>query len=195
MNNSYDYLDNVLTDGQSNSVNFENYLDKLMYVTAPFVFNDNFSPIEQNLFPDDTITGWPLDSYTLDIAREVDIFSDLDGIVFSRSKNEQMALLMEKFRTFYYEKLKNIKSDFPLPKLKYFEDSEGADTVQLSYTWRQGNVILYFSFDKIPTESSYGLIWDDKPRKSYESRIRNISLNKTDDIINEVCDFILRVFI
>ena len=106
-----------------------------------------------------------------------------------------MALLMEKFRTFYYEKLKNIKSDFPLPKLKYFEDSEGADTVQLSYTWRQGNVILYFSFDKIPTESSYGLIWDDKPRKSYESRIRNISLNKTDDIINEVCDFILRVFI
>ena len=45
MNNSYDYLDNVLTDGQSNSVNFENYLDKLMYVTAPFVFNDNFSPL------------------------------------------------------------------------------------------------------------------------------------------------------
>ena len=194
MGNNFINIENNTLTKQVYSGKQDDYFSQPIYSSDFLEIEDNVNiEIQENLVIP-TKLAWDLTDFSIDIAYEVDIFSELDDVVFSVQRNKQMSSLMESFKSYYYKKIKYIKTIIPIPKLKYFNDTDGADMVQLSYTWEQGNVMLYFSFEKDPKESSYGLIWDDKPRKNYESRIRNITLNKTDDIIHEVCEFIFRVF-
>ena len=86
------------------------------------------------------------------------------------------------------------ESAFVMPKLRYYEDEEGALVVQLASSWKSGNASLYFAFEKDEDESSFGMVWNDDLKKNFESRSGNIVLNNIDEIIHEVLDFIFRVY-
>ena len=143
-----------------------------------------------------TTPTWSNPVFQADRPKEsADIFSKLDDSVFSDSENAQMGRVMRKFRRMFYKRVGDYAGAFVFPKLEHFVDDSEADVVRLASVWDQGNAMLYFSFEKNEEESSYGLIWDDKVRKNYESRTGNIFLNDEDKIIHEVCNFIERAFV
>lgn len=149
----------------------------------------------QNSIRATTASAFPNASFTFNITREIDIFSDLGEGLYSDSEGRQIASLMRKFRNTFYQRVHEDQIEgIILPKLENFIDEDGANMIRLAATWDQGNMMLYFSFEKDEKDSSYGLIWNDKMRKNYESRTGNIYLNDVDEIVHEVCDFIFRVF-
>ena len=81
-----------------------------------------------------------------------------------------------------------------LPKLRYHVDEDGASVIQLASTWNKGNASLYFAFEEDENESSFGMVWNDDEKKNFESRSGNIVLNDIDNIINEILEFIFRVY-
>lgn len=133
-------------------------------------------------------------SYSGNVTYDQDIFSELPMKVFNESYNKQMAGVMKAFRTEFYERI----SDKPkkiIPKLYYhFDEEEGSESIRLASEWDEGNAMLYFSFEKDPQESSFGLIWNDSKKKNYQTRSGNIYLNKRTDIVHEAMDFVFRVY-
>ena len=82
-----------------------------------------------------------------------------------------------------------------IPKLYYhFDEEEGSESIRLASEWDEGNAMLYFSFEKDPQESSFGLIWNDSKKKNYQTRSGNLYLNKRTDIVHEAMDFVFRVY-
>ena len=133
-------------------------------------------------------------SYYGNITYDQDIFSELPMKVFNDSYNKQMAGFMKAFRTEFYKKISE-KPKKIIPKLYYhYDKEEGSESIRLSSEWNEGNAMLYFSFEKDSTESSFGLIWNDSKRKNYQTRSGNIYLNKRADIVHEAMDFVFRVY-
>lgn len=148
----------------------------------------------QNPFITTTESFWTLPSISLNISTEIDIFSDLDKDVYDEAKNKQMAIFIRKFKKAFYQMANDEQQDIVLPKLSHYIDEDKAHVIRLASTWDQGNAMLYFAFEVDEKDSSYGLIWNDKIRKNYESRSGNIFLNEHNEIIHEACDFIFRAF-
>ena len=133
-------------------------------------------------------------SYNSNISFDQDIFSSLPRKVFDTTFNEQLAEFMLSLRNEFYKNIINYPQKI-LPKFIYFYDEEeSVENIRLSSEWTDGNAMVYFSFEKEKTESSFGLIWNDTKGKNYQSRSGNIYLNSKEDIIHESIDFILRVY-
>ncbi len=134
------------------------------------------------------------DIYTMGIDSGADIFSDIPLSLFSESTGRQISSVMTKFKKEYIRYIYQKEINCVLPKLRYYEDEEGALVVQLASSWKSGNASLYFAFEKDEDESSFGMVWNDELKKSFESRSGSIVLNSIDEIIHEVLDFIFRVY-
>lgn len=133
-------------------------------------------------------------TYSENISFDQDIFTELSNIVFDEKYNKQLADYMICFRTEYFKTIINWPQK-KIPKLfYYFDKEESIDIIRLTSESSDGNAMLYFSFEKNPKDSSFGLIWNDKKKKNYQTRSGNIFLNKKIDVIHEVIDFIIRVF-
>ena len=126
------------------------------------------------------------DIYTMGIDSGADIFSDIPLSLFSKSTGRQISSVMTKFKKEYIRYIYQKEINCVLPKLRYYEDEEGALVVQLAS--------LYFAFEKDEDESSFGMVWNDELKKNFESRSGSIVLNSIDEIIHEVLDFIFRVY-
>lgn len=150
-------------------------VEKKSYLSQP-----NISPVQ--------------DIYTMGIESEVDIFSDIPLSLFSETAGRQISSVMTRFKREYIRYICQKESAFVMPKLRYYEDEEGALVVQLASSWKSGNASLYFAFEKDEDESSFGMVWNDDLKKNFESRSGNIVLNNIDEIIHEVLDFIFRVY-
>ena len=132
--------------------------------------------------------------YSDNITYDQDIFSELPLKVFDESYNKQMAIFMKAFRTEFYKRIAN-NSKKIIPKLYYhYDNEEGIESLMLASEWNEGNAMLYFSFERDPAESSFGLIWNDRQKKNYQTRSGNISLNSRTDIVQETMDFVFRVY-
>ena len=134
------------------------------------------------------------DIYTMGIDSGADIFSDIPLSLFSKSTGRQISSVMTKFKKEYIRYIYQKEINCVLPKLRYYEDEEGALVVQLASSWKSGNASLYFAFEKDEDESSFGMVWNDELKKNLESRSGSIVLNSIDEIIHEVLDFIFRVY-
>ena len=134
------------------------------------------------------------DIYTMGIDSGADIFSDIPLSLFSKSTGRQISSVMTKFKREYIRYIYQKEINCVLPKLRYYEDEEGALVVQLASSWKSGNASLYFAFEKDEDESSFGMVWNDELKKNFESRSGSIVLNSIDEIIHEVLDFIFRVY-
>ena len=134
------------------------------------------------------------DIYTMGIDSGADIFSDIPLSLFSESTGRQISSVMTKFKKEYIRYIYQKEINCVLPKLRYYEDEEGALVVQLASSWKSGNASLYFAFEKDEDESSFGMVWNDEMKKNFESRSGSIVLNSIDEIIHEVLDFIFRVY-
>lgn len=134
------------------------------------------------------------DIYTMGIDSGADIFSDIPLSLFSESTGRQISSVMKKFKKEYIRYIYQKEINCVLPKLRYYEDEEGALVVQLASSWKSGNASLYFAFEKDEDESSFGMVWNDELKKNFESRSGSIVLNSIDEIIHEVLDFIFRVY-
>lgn len=134
------------------------------------------------------------DIYTMGIDSGADIFSDIPLSLFSESTGRQISSVMKKFKKEYIRYIYQKEINYVLPKLRYYEDEEGALVVQLASSWKSGNASLYFAFEKDEDESSFGMVWNDELKKNFESRSGSIVLNSIDEIIHEVLDFIFRVY-
>lgn len=134
------------------------------------------------------------DIYTMSIESEADIFSNIPLSLFSETAGGQISSVMTKFKREYIRYISQKESALVMPKLKCYEDEEGALVVQLASSWKSGNASLYFAFEKNEDESSFGMVWNDDSKKNFESRSGNIVLNNIDEIIHEVLDFIFRVY-
>jgi hypothetical protein len=134
------------------------------------------------------------DIYTMGIDSGADIFSDIPLSLFSKSTGRQISSVMTKFKKEYIRYIYQKEINCVLPKLRYYEDEEGALVVQLASSWKSGNASLYFAFEKDEDESSFGMVWNDELKKNFESRSGSIVLNSIDEIIHEVLDFIFRVY-
>ena len=134
------------------------------------------------------------DIYTMGIDSGADIFSDIPLSLFSESTGRQISSVMTKFKKEYIRYIYQKEINCVLPKLRYYEDEEGALVVQLASSWKSGNASLYFAFEKDEDESSFGMVWNDELKKNFESRSGSIVLNSIDEIIHEVLDFIFRVY-
>ena len=134
------------------------------------------------------------DIYTMGIDSGADIFSDIPLSLFSKSTGRQISSVMTKFKKEYIRYIYQKEINCFLPKLRYYEDEEGALVVQLASSWKSGNASLYFAFEKDEDESSFGMVWNDELKKNFESRSGSIVLNSIDEIIHEVLDFIFRVY-
>ena len=132
--------------------------------------------------------------YTMDIEPELDIFSNIPVTFFSESAGRQISSVMKKFKGEYLRYICKKHSPSVIPKLRYYEDEEGAIVVQLASSWKSGNASMYFAFEKDEDESSFGIVWNDDLKKNFESRSGNIVLNNIDEIMHEVLDFIFRVY-
>lgn len=134
------------------------------------------------------------DIYTMSIESEADIFSDIPLSLFSESSGRQISSVMTKFKREYIRCICQKESTLVMPKLRCYEDEEGALVVQLASSWKSGNASLYFAFEKDEDESSFGMVWNDDLKRNFESRSGSIVLNNVDEIIHEVLDFIFRVY-
>ena len=134
------------------------------------------------------------DIYTMGIDSGADIFSDIPLSLFSESTGRQISSEMTTFKKEYIRYIYQKEINCVLPKLRYYEDEEGALVVQLASSWKSGNASLYFAFEKDEDESSFGMVWNDELKKNFESRSGSIVLNSIDEIIHEVLDFIFRVY-
>lgn len=134
------------------------------------------------------------DIYTMGIDSGADIFSDIPLSLFSESTGRQISSVMTKFKKEYIRYIYQKEINCVLPKLRYYEDEEGALVVQLASSWKSGNASLYFAFEKDEGESSFGMVWNDELKKNFESRSGSIVLNSIDEIIHEVLDFIFKVY-
>lgn len=134
------------------------------------------------------------DIYTMSIESEADIFSDIPLSLFSESSGRQISSVMTKFKREYIRCIGQKESTLVMPKLRCYEDEEGALVVQLASSWKSGNASLYFAFEKDEDESSFGMVWNDDLKRNFESRSGSIVLNNVDEIIHEVLDFIFRVY-
>lgn len=134
------------------------------------------------------------DIYTMSIESEADIFSDIPLSLFSESSGRQISSVMTKFKREYIRYICQKESTLVMPKLRCYEDEEGALVVQLASSWKSGNASLYFAFEKDEDESSFGMVWNDDLKRNFESRSGSIVLNNVDEIIHEVLDFIFRVY-
>jgi len=134
------------------------------------------------------------DIYTMGIDSGADIFSDIPLSLFSESTGRQISSVMTKFKKEYIRYIYQKEINCVLPKLRYYEDEEGALVVQLASSWKSGNASLYFAFEKDEDESSFGMVWNDELKKNFESRSGSIVLNSIDEIIHEVLDFIFKVY-
>ena len=134
------------------------------------------------------------DIYTMGIDSGADIFSDIPLSLFSESTGRQISSVMTKFKKEYIRYIYQKEINCVLPKLRYYEDEEGALVVQLASSWKSGNASLYFAFEKDEDESSFGMVWNYELKKNFESRSGSIVLNSIDEIIHEVLDFIFKVY-
>lgn len=133
-------------------------------------------------------------SYSGNITYDQDIFSELPMKVFNDSYNKQMSSFMKAFRTEFYDRISE-KPKKIIPKLYYhYDEDEKSESIRLASEWDEGNAMLYFSFEKDPTDSSFGLIWNDSKKKNYQTRSGNIYLNRRTDIVHEAMDFVFRVY-
>lgn len=132
--------------------------------------------------------------YSSNITYDQDIFSELPVKVFDESYNKQMAKFMKAFRIGFYEKMINTSKRI-IPKMLYhYDEDEAVESIRLCSEWDEGDAMLYFSFEQDPTESSFGLIWNDSKKKNYQTRSGNLFLNKRKDIVHETVDFVFRVY-
>lgn len=115
------------------------------------------------------------DIYTMGIDSGADIFSDIPLSLFSESTGRQISSVMTKFKKEYIRYIYQKEINCVLPKLRYYEDEEGALVVQLASSWKSGNASLYFAFEKDEDESSFGMVWNDELKKNFESRSGSIS--------------------
>lgn len=185
-----------------NNLNFDdvsNTLDRLRKSIAVSTY-----PVAQNAFsqvqistPLTTLTkGLSLasSSYSGNVSYDQDIFSELPMKVFNESYNKQMAGVMKAFRMEFYERLTDTSKKI-IPKLYYrSEESEDSEIICLASEWDEGNAMLYFSFERDPNDSSFGLIWNDNKKRNYQTRSGNIYLNNRIDIVHEAVDFVFRVY-
>ncbi len=88
------------------------------------------------------------DIYTMGIDSGADIFSDIPLSLFSESTGRQISSVMTKFKKEYIRYIYQKEINCVLPKLRYYEDEEGALVVQLASSWKSGNASLYFAFEK-----------------------------------------------
>lgn len=132
--------------------------------------------------------------YAANISYDQDVFSELPMKVFSESHNAQMASFMKAFKDEFISQLSN-KPKATLPKFYYhFDDVDSVEIIRLSSEWAEGNAMLYFSFEKAPSESNFGYVWNDSKKKNYQTRSGSIFLNNRADIIHETVEFVLRVY-
>ena len=82
-------------------------VEKKSYLSQP-----NISPVQ--------------DIYTMGIESEVDIFSDIPLSLFSETAGRQISSVMTKFKREYIRYICQKESAFVMPKLRYYEDEEGA---------------------------------------------------------------------
>ena len=124
-----------------------------------------------------------------------DIFSELPGKTFDEKNNQQMVRVMKAFRNQFYRCVSEYHGDTVIPKLEYsFNEEEEAELLRMTSQWDSGNAMLYFSFEKDPMESSFGMLWNDNKSKNYQTRSGSLYFNKIDDVIQEIIEFIIRVY-
>lgn len=182
------FISSYLNESKNTVYSFQNNTDDL-YSVPNFSLN-SFGDI------DSLETGFTFSNpdYSYNISMEMDIFSDLPKAVFDSTSNKQIATIMKDLKAEYYKRVQKSDRITPKPKLHYLIDEDGVETIQMASTWDQGKALLYFSFEKDSSESSFGLIWNDSKKKNYLSRAGNITLNDMNDIISESIDFIFRVY-
>lgn len=132
--------------------------------------------------------------YFMQLDEEIDIFSELPTDIFTKNSRKQMADVLRAFKYEYTRYVNMKETRGVLPKLRYHVDEDGASVIQLASTWNKGNASLYFAFEEDENESSFGMVWNDDEKKNFESRSGNIVLNDIDNIINEILEFIFRVY-
>ena len=92
------------------------------------------------------------------------------------------------------------REDFPYDAMGDFsafdfeDQEEEAELLRMTSQWDSGNAMLYFSFEKDPMESSFGMLWNDDKNKNYQTRSGSLYFNKIDDVIQEIIEFIIRVY-
>lgn len=133
-------------------------------------------------------------SYTIKIEDSLDIFSKLPMKLFSNSIDSQISKTLKCFKEQYISYISNRDLATVLPKLQYLKDEDGASIIQMASSWELGNAMLYLAFEDNENESSFGMIWNDQKKKDYMTRSGNISLNNLENIINEMIEFIFRVY-
>jgi hypothetical protein len=154
-------------------------------------------PISPSIYSPDLLSGFSLSKErvktTLDY--KYDIFSELPGKVFDKTYNRQMASLMIEFQSKFNDRLLKNSGDSVIPKLEYnYDEGEEAELIRMTSQWDSGNAMLYFSFEKDPEESNFGMIWNDNLYRNYHTRSGNLFLSKSNDVIHEAIDFIFRVY-
>ena len=132
--------------------------------------------------------------YFMQLDEEIDIFSELPTDIFTKNSRKQMTDVLRAFKYEYTRYVNMKETRGVLPKLRYHVDENGASVIQLASTWNKGNASLYFAFEEDENESSFGMVWNDDEKKNFESRSGNIVLNDIDNIINEILEFIFRVY-
>ncbi|OUQ84165.1 hypothetical protein B5E48_01840 [Massilimicrobiota sp. An105] len=132
--------------------------------------------------------------YFMQLDEEIDIFSELPTDIFTKNSRKQMTDVLRAFKYEYTRYVNMKETRGVLPKLRYHVDEDGASVIQLASTWNKGNASLYFAFEEDENESSFGMVWNDDEKKNFESRSGNIVLNDIDNIINEILEFIFRVY-
>lgn len=130
----------------------------------------------------------------MQLDEEIDIFSELPTDIFTKNSRKQMTDVLRAFKYEYTRYVNMKETRGVLPKLRYHVDEDGASVIQLASTWNKGNASLYFAFEEDENESSFGMVWNDDEKKNFESRSGNIVLNDIDNIINEILEFIFRVY-
>lgn len=133
-------------------------------------------------------------SYTIKIEDSLDIFSKLPGNLFSNSIDNQISNTLKCFKEQYISYISKRDLTTVLPKLQYLKDEDGASVIQMASSWDLGNAMVYLAFETDEKESSFGMVWNDKKKKDYMTRSGNISLNNLENVINEIIEFIFKVY-
>lgn len=148
-------------------------------------FAQSIPQVSTSLYSTDLLSGLTLskEKVTKTLDYKDDIFSELPRKVFDKTYNRQMASLMIEFQSRFNVRLSEISGDSVIPKLEYnYDEEEDVELIRMTSQWDRGNAMLYFSFEKDPEESNFGMIWNDNQYRNYHTRSGNLYLSKTRDV-------------
>lgn len=124
---------------------------------------------------------------------EQDIFSKLPNEAFDQGINEQCGNVLNAFRHKFYLFLESNKMDSVLPKLVFSKDNDSL-LIQMKSNWKNGDALLFLSFEKDKDDSSFGIVWNDDEKSYYETKSGSIEKTGVNSVVEELIAFISRVY-